>query len=246
VSALLEEYGDEWGNKWMFHYRWWYEADQDSAAQRIASWNVTGQDVTAKPDESILKTADAIKRRMIPRLSFVGSNEKTRPIIESSFEHVVALVEAHLAERPYLFGARPAFGDFGLWPQLYEAWTDPTPGALLRARAPRTVAWIERMLDPKELGGFEPWSALAPTLEPLLRDEVAGRFLPWTAANAAALAAGETSFAVELGGRRFEQETQKYHARSYAALQKRYAAVADKTALDPILERTGCRGWLRG
>jgi hypothetical protein len=22
LSALLEEYGDEWGNKWMFSYRW--------------------------------------------------------------------------------------------------------------------------------------------------------------------------------------------------------------------------------
>ena len=246
VSALLEEYGDEWGNKWMFHYRWWYPADQDSGALRIASWNVTGRDLAGAPDEAVVKTAEAIKKRMIPRLSFVGSSEATKPIIEASFERAVALVEAHLATRPYLFGARPAFGDFGLWPQLYEAWTDPTPGALLRARAPRTVAWIERMLDPKEQGAFEPWSALAPTLEPLLRDEVAGRFLPWTAANAKALAAGETSFAVDLGGRRFEQETQKYHARSYAALRKRYAALADAAALDPILERTGCLAWLRG
>jgi len=27
VSALLEEFGDEWGNKWMFHYRWAREVD---------------------------------------------------------------------------------------------------------------------------------------------------------------------------------------------------------------------------
>jgi haloalkane dehalogenase len=27
LSALVEEYGDEWGNKPMFHYRWFYEAD---------------------------------------------------------------------------------------------------------------------------------------------------------------------------------------------------------------------------
>jgi hypothetical protein len=225
----------------MFHYRWWYEPDQDSAAQRIAFWNLPGA-----PDEQVAKTAAAIKQRMIPRLSFVGSNETTKPIIEASFERVVAIVEAHLATRPYLFGARPAFADFGLWAQLYELWSDPTPGALLRARAPRTVAWIDRMLDPKNDGPFEPWSALAPTLEPLLRDDVAARFLPWTKANATALAAGDASFAVDLGGRRFEQETQKYHARSFAALAKRYAAVADKRELDAILERTGCRAWLGG
>ncbi len=37
LSALLEEFGDEWGNKWMFHYRWAREADQNSAAERIAT-----------------------------------------------------------------------------------------------------------------------------------------------------------------------------------------------------------------
>jgi len=36
ISALLEEFGDEWGNKWMFHYRWAREADVLSAAGRIA------------------------------------------------------------------------------------------------------------------------------------------------------------------------------------------------------------------
>ena len=36
ISELLEEFGDEWGNKWMFHYRWADETDQRSAAARIS------------------------------------------------------------------------------------------------------------------------------------------------------------------------------------------------------------------
>ena len=30
ISALIEEFGDEWGNKWMFHMRWAREIDQVS------------------------------------------------------------------------------------------------------------------------------------------------------------------------------------------------------------------------
>ena len=36
ISALIEEFGDEWGNKWMFHYRWTREVDQICSAGRIA------------------------------------------------------------------------------------------------------------------------------------------------------------------------------------------------------------------
>lgn len=239
LSALLEEYGDEWGNKWMFHYRWWYGPDQESAARRIAASNLPGAS-----EAEVAKMAAAVEQRMVPRLSFVGSSESTRPLIEASFERVVALLEAHLAGRPYLFGSRPAFADFGIWPQLYELSTDPTPGALLRARAPCVLAWVERMLDPAGEGPFEPWESLATTLEPLLREEVAGRFLPWSTANARALEAGQADFTVDLDGHPFTQQTQKYHARSLRVLRERYGAVPDRTALDPILARTGCLPWL--
>ena len=40
VSLLLEEFGDEWGNKWMFHLRWAREEDRLSAgrANRGHAW----------------------------------------------------------------------------------------------------------------------------------------------------------------------------------------------------------------
>ena len=36
ISALTEEFGDEWGNKWMFHFRWARDVDQICSAGRIA------------------------------------------------------------------------------------------------------------------------------------------------------------------------------------------------------------------
>ena len=139
---------------------------------------------------------------------------------------------------------RTALADLGLYAQLYQCASDPTPGAWLRERTPRVVAWIERMLAPKAEGPFEPWRALEPTLFPLLRDEVAGCFLPWSDANARALAAGQAEFEVALAGKPFRQQTQKYHARSLAALRARYAAQRS-AELDALLERSGCLRWLR-
>ena len=240
LSALLEEFGDEWGNKWMFHYRWFYEPDQLSAADRIVRGMMPGAG-----EAEIAAMAKSIRERMVPRLSFVGSSPATKEPIEASFRHTLELLERHLAGRPFLFGTRPVFADFGLFAQFYQALTDPTAGALMRTTAPGVVAWTTRMLDPKAEGGVESWDRLAPTLHPLLKDEVAGRFLPWSTANAAALAAGQSSFSVTLAGQTFAQEPQKYHARSLADLKARYAAVPDRKQLDAILKDVGCLGWLQ-
>ena len=240
LSALLEEFGDEWGNKWMFHYRWARDVDRASASERIARTMLPGQ---GGPD--LERAAAGIRERMVGRVWFVGSNETTAPAIEESYRDSVEILEAHLARRPFLFGGRPAFGDFGLWGQFYECWTDPTPGAILRERAPSVVAWVERMQEPLALGPFEAREALLPTLLPLLERQVGRLFLPWSDANARAIAEGREEFSVDLAGRTWTQKPQKYHARSLAELRRRHASLSDRSALDAILERSGCLRWLR-
>jgi glutathione S-transferase len=239
LSALLEEYGDEWGNKPMFHYRWFYDADAASGADRIARSMQPGID-----GDALEQLRTAVRSRMVPRLAFVGSSAATKDQIEGSFLRQLDLLEEHLAVRPFVFGGRPAFGDFGLFGQLYELSTDPTPGAIMRRGYPRVLAWIERMLAPRAEGSFEEWATLERTLTPFLRDEVARVFLPWSAANARALAAGDKQFTLQIGGQPFTQETQKYHAKSLSALRARYGQLGDHATLDPILDATGCLPYL--
>jgi glutathione S-transferase len=241
VSALLEEFGDEWGNKWMFHYRWARDVDQLCSAGRIA-----GAMMPDASDEKHAGMTAQIRDRMVKRVWFVGSSEQTAPQIEDSFREAIAQLDAHLSTRPYLFGARPAFGDFGLFAQLYEAWTDPTPGALIEGRAPRVLDWLHRMLWPRAEGEFEPWQSLEPTLLPFLERQVGRLFLPWTVANAAAIAAGSEEFSVELAGKTWTQKPQKYHAKSLQALRAKYAATGSDRALAAVLERAGCLAALRG
>jgi glutathione S-transferase len=236
VSELLEEFGDEWCNKLMFQYRWGPKVDARSAARRIANLVFDRYPMRAL----IPLMVPFMIRRMVPRMAFAGANEINAPHLERSWRRTVALLEAHLAERAYLFGARPAFGDFGVWGNMNQAYSDPTCGAYLSDHAPAVVRWIQKMDDPIDEGDFEPLEKLMPTLGPLLKEEVAGRFLPWTVANARALEAGEPQTKIEFDGERYEQKTFKYHAWSFGKLKEKLALVGDDPALGKVLEETGC------
>jgi len=238
LSALIEEFGDEWGNKLMFHHRWFAQVDQLASAQTLAR--------LAQPqgDEAeVAQWAAMILQRMSTRGHFVGSSPANAPLITGYYFELLDLLEAHLRTRKYLFGGRPAFADFGLGGQLYECSVDPTCGAGMRARGPAVLDWCHRMMEPREDGPFETWESLAPTLKPLLA-YIGRYFLPWTAANARALEAGEAEFTVDLPGGAYTQPPQKYHARSLGVLRARYAALADNAALKAILDEAGCTPWL--
>jgi len=223
----------------MFHYRWARDVDQWSAAGRIAR----SMQPDAEPQQ-VAETTARVRERMLGRVGLVGSSAQTAAPIERSFQEALESLELHLRERAYLFGARPVLADFGLFAQLYEAWTDPTAGAWIEGRAPSVLAWIQRMLWPRAEGELEAWDRIESGLLPLL-EQAAQLFLPWSCANEAALSAGDATFSVPLRGETWTQVPQKYHARSLAALRAKYADQSSDSAVRSLMERTGCATYLQ-
>lgn len=239
LSELFEEFGDEWGNKLMFHHRWWDEVDIAASAQTLARLSMPKGDEAAVAERTAM-----IRQRMTGRGHFVGSSAATADLIRGYLNELLDLLEPHFEGRKYLFGARPSFGDFGLAAQLYEASVDPTCGAIMKSRGPNTLAWCHRMLEPRNDGPFETWEQLAPTLKPVLA-YIGRYFLPWTVANAKALADGAAEFSVDLAGKAYVQPPQKYHAKSLAVIRAKRAAVSDPK-LAAILAEAGCEPFLQG
>ncbi|MBI1262921.1 MAG: glutathione S-transferase family protein [Rhizobiales bacterium] len=237
LSCLLEEFGDEWCNKLMFFQRWLYKADQEATAKRLAGLTLEGQwyALLARPF-----FARMIIRRMVPRMSFAGATPTNIPIYKESFFNLSKLLDQHLATRPYLLGARPSFGDFGMWCNLYQAWTDPTPRAHFEAHTPHLLAWIHRMRAPRIDGDFESLDTLLPTLKPILTEEVGARFLPWVDANERAWVAGAPETAFIMNGAPYRQKTFKYQAFTLEALRSKFRTVSDNPTLRGLLRETGC------
>ena len=83
ISMLMEEFGDEWGNKWMFHYRWARDVDQRASAGRIARM------MAPKASEAeFAPFADQVRARMTGRVWFVGSNEANGPSVTLTFSPI--------------------------------------------------------------------------------------------------------------------------------------------------------------
>lgn len=99
------------------------------------------------------------------------------------------------------------------------------------------------MLEPRNDGPFETWAMLESTMRPLL-DHIGRTFLPWSVANAKALAAGEDSFTVTIAAKPYTQSPQKYHAKSLAVLREKYRAASTNLQLSQILNAADCTRYL--
>ena len=240
IDALLEDFGDEWLTKAMFHYRWHYAADIRKAGEVLACWRGGPHD-----DAALAATAEAMRGRQIPRLRYVGSNAATAPVIEAGFRRVLLALEDHLRAHRFLMGARPGASDFAIYGQLTQLLHfDPTPMALAAEIAPRVVAWVLLMED---LSGLEPSDAdwldvtrLPASLHALLCE--CGRlYAPLLLANAQALTQGQAEVQTTIDGQPWVQQAFAYQGKCLAWLRRDYEALSptDRARADAALAGSG-------
>ncbi|MEM0986269.1 MAG: glutathione S-transferase family protein [Pseudomonadota bacterium] len=227
LALVLEDYGDEWLNKAMFHERWSGTPDREAAALRLLT-QMLGEPL---PEEAPKLQAE-IAESMASRLDQIGAGPKNAKVIKGAFQRFAELLNDHLKDRLFIFGGRPTAADFSIAAQLRQMLDDPSPSEWLRDRAPFVVAWCDFMDAPKANGPFEPLDDLKPTLLPIFAKEIAKTYLTWSPANAAAHAAGETAVKVKIDRRNYEQPVQVYAARAFTAVKGAMQTVLSES--DPL------------
>lgn len=241
IDELIEDYGDEWLTKAMFHYRWAHEADAAKSAKVLPAYR--GVSVG---DEHLAVAGRAFAERQIGRLGYVGSNETTGPIIEASYARFVEVFDRLLAERPFILGRRPGAGDFGVFGQLSQlSGFDPTPMAVTLAGARRVTAWTDLMedqsgLEPSDQDWIDP-AAPPETLTALLA-EVGRVYAPVMLANASAVNAGADQVIAQVDGQRWVQAPFPYQAKCLKWLRSSYESLEGKAknTVNALLTGTGC------
>lgn len=161
VSALLHVYGDEWLTLPAMHYRWHHNEEWTySEFGRMAA-----PDADAETQVKIGKKRGQMFKGFVPML---GITDQTRVCIESSYEAFLDEFSAHLSEHKFLLGGRPCLADFAFYGPLYaHLYRDPASGAIMKSRAPKVAAWVERLRD-GDYGEGELEAEMPATLLPML------------------------------------------------------------------------------
>jgi len=242
IDALIEDYGDEWVTKAMYHYRWAYDADIDKAGHLLP----ISRDLQTNRDQ-LQQAYEFVTNRQIGRRALVGSTEENQPLIEGSYERLLDILTQLYSTHDFLLGDRPGRGDFGIFGQLTQLvkW-DPTPTTLAATRAPKVISWVDRMDDLSWLpvdgdSGWSPLDALPAATSRLLH-EIGHTYSPFMVANAQALMSGADEVMCEVEGGTYRQAPFKYQGKCLQWLREGYQALADddRSRVDAVLDGTGC------
>ena len=197
-----------------------------------------------------LQFKEFFSERQIGRLSYVGSNDITAPVIDASYRRLLKLLEAHFEQLPFLLGKRPGSGDFGIYGQLTQLVDfDPTPAAIARELSPRTVVWTRMMEDHSGLAPEDShWSTIEslPTTLTAILAEIGKTYVPALLANAKALMAGEKNWQTDIDGVQWQQQSFPYQGKCLQWIKEEYQALSagDQQRVSELLEGTGCEALL--
>jgi glutathione S-transferase len=241
IDMLLEDYGDEWLTKPVFHYRWTGTDDIRRAGDVLPLWFEP-----TRPDQEIADDGASFSARQIGRLNVVGSSPETGHLIEASYERFIEVLGAHLRSHRFLMGSRPGAADFAIYGQLTQlAQFDPTPMALTLERAPRVYAYSTLIED---LSGEEPgaddWftGETVPASLTRILEELGRTYVPAMLANARALTDGADRVEATVEGQDWVQQPFPYQGKCLKWLRDAYAVLepGSRSKVDGLLAGTGC------
>ena len=246
INYLLEDFGDEWVTKYMFHYRWYFEEDANNASTILPL-----SDLATNMDDGTLKEVKKmIHDRQHGRLWVVGSNDTTAKLIDSSYRRFVKLMDDHLSVSQFLFGEKPSSADFAIYGQLTQLiGFDPTSRRIASENSLRLVSWVDVMAD---LSGHDVnnsnWTSLEdspPSLKEIMK-EFGQMYVPALLANAKAIMEGDETWETEIDGSTWKQKAFPYQAKCLKWIKEEFNTLSknDKTRIKTFLEGTGCEAIL--
>ena len=246
INYLLEDFGDEWVTKYMFHYRWYFEEDANNASTILPL-----SDLATDMDDGTLKEVKKmIHDRQHGRLWVVGSNDTTAKLIDSSYRRFVKLMDDHLSVSRFLFGEKPSSADFAIYGQLTQLiGFDPTSRRIASENSLRLVSWVDVMAD---LSGHDVnnsnWTSLEdspPSLKEIMK-EFGQMYVPALLANAKAIMEGDETWETEIDGSTWKQKAFPYQAKCLKWIKEEFNTLSknDKTRIKTFLKGTGCEAIL--
>mmetsp|Transcript_40047 Transcript_40047/g.78730 ORF Transcript_40047/g.78730 Transcript_40047/m.78730 type:complete len:342 (-) Transcript_40047:26-1051(-) len=233
LSALVEDFADEWMTKVMFEGR--FHTPEDSLFG--ASWQ--GLQNPRMASSRMAKAGlQAFANRQFKRRYIIGCEDWDSMNITLT-RLCSALTELLKDGRGFLFGL-PSNADFALFGQLRMLVNDPFPAKVVQ-QYPAVWGWVLRVED---LSGWEGSGehVLTPAALSVLK-LISETHIPFLLANASALRSGAKEFEVPIfkGAKIHQQPPFKYQGKCLKALCNQYAALdcKHKRRVNETLEQFG-------
>ena len=242
INYLLEDFGDEWITKYMFHYRWHFEKDANKAGTILPL--IEFQNPLTEDQHEEIK--NFIIERQTQRLWVVGSSNETADLIESSFNRFLIAFNEHLITSRFLLGDKPSSADFAFFGQISQIVNfDPTPREICHKLAPRVIAWVELMNDLSGLNSDEnQWVELEQIPESIksILSEFGKLYAPLLLENAKAVQNESPDWEVNVDGAIWKQKTFSYQAKCLKWIKEEFCALNenDQQRVKAFLSGTDC------